>query len=471
MASSPESSLFAHVEAYLRDHDLLDAGQRVVVGISGGVDSMVLAAVLQRLGYRVQAAHINYGLRGTESDADEDVVRAWCGAQQPPIPVRVARCDPDAKAADERLSLQEAARQQRYAFMAQCAAEQDTDRVAVGHHRGDQAETLLLNLFRGSGVEGLAGMAPRRPLQDDPPIDLVRPLLTASRSAIEAYAQAQGLPWRTDASNRAIKYDRNTIRHRILPVIEAHFEGARARIAQTADLVRAYRTETVEPALETYFNRCATATDAGGVLDTAALRALPAVWRRRVLLEALTRWMAGAPYQGAFAEEIEALLTAQVGRRVEVSSGTIWRERGALRFVNHAVPALAQPRSVPFGEEVVLPHGTLQVERVEEPPEPLGAEAPDTVYADAHAVQGPLAVRTWQNGDRFQPLGMTHTKKISDFLTDEQVPPHRRQGVLVLRDRERIVWVVGHRLAHPVRIRPDTTAVLRMHFEPAAGTG
>lgn len=471
MAPSPESSLLARVEVDLREHDLLDAGQRVVVGMSGGVDSMVLADVLRRLGYRVVAAHVNYGLRGAESDADEDTVRTWCAAQQPPVPVHVTRCDPEAKAADEGRSLQEAARQQRYAFMARCAAEEGTDRVAVGHHQGDQAETLLLNLFRGSGVEGLAGMAPRRPLRNDASIDLVRPLLGGARAAIEAYAQAQDLPWRTDASNRAIKYDRNTIRHRIMPVIEAHFEGAGERIARAADLVRAYRAETFEPALEMHFSRCATATDSGGVLDTAALRALPVVWQRRVILEALARWMADAPYHATFAEEVENLLEAQVGRRIEIAAGTIWRERGALRFVDQAPPALPSARPVPIGEDVALPSGTLRVEPVEALPPSFKQEAPLTVYADACALQEPIEVRPWRDGDRFQPLGMTHTKKISDLLTDEHVPPHRRRGVLVLLDRARIVWVVGHRLAHPVRIRPDTTEAIRMTFEPPAERG
>lgn len=465
MASSSPSSFCARIDAFIRDHDLLAPEQQVVVGISGGVDSMALADVLVRLGYGVIAAHVNYGLRGAASDADEAAIRTWCASQRPAIPVHVAYRDPDAKAAEEQLSMQEAAREQRYAFMTQCAAETGTDRVAVGHHRGDQAETLLLNLFRGSGVEGLAGMAPRRPLADEPSIALVRPLLGTARSAIEAYAQDRALPWRTDLSNEAIKYDRNVIRNQVLPVIEAHFDDAGERIAQAADLVRAYRTHTVEPALAAHFARCGTVTETGGTLDCAALRALPDVWRQRIILEAVKRWLPGAPYHAAFADEVEQLIDAQVGRRVEARPGTVWRERGLLRFMDSTEPPSVEARPVPFGEAVVLPQGTVQIDRLRHPPDSLSAGAPDTVYADAQALRRPLSVRTWRAGDRFQPLGMTHSKKISDFLTDERVPPHLRRGVLVVEDRRRIVWVVGYRLAHPVRVQRATQAVVRMRME------
>lgn len=468
MASSPSSSFRARIDTYIREHDLLTPGQQVVVGMSGGVDSMVLADVLVQLGYTVIAAHVNYGLRGAASEADEAAIRTWCANQRPALPVQVAHCDPDTKAAEEQLSRQEAAREQRYAFMAQCAGEVGADRVAVGHHRGDQAETLLLNLFRGSGVEGLAGMAPRRRLASDPSIALVRPLLGVARSAIEAYARDRALPWRTDLSNQAIKYDRNVIRNRVLPEIEAHFDGAGERIAHAADLVRAYRTHTLEPALDTRFARCGTATETGGTLDCAALRALPDVWRRRIILEAMKRWLPGAPYHTAFANEIEQLMDVQVGRRVEAGAGMIWRERGVLRFVESAAPSPVEARPVPFGEAVALPQGTLRVDRLRRPPDSLRAEAPDTAYADAQALREPLTVRTWRDGDRFQPLGMRHAKKISDFLTDERVPPHRRRQVLVVEDPCRIVWVVGHRLAHPVRVRPTTQAVVRMRMERAS---
>lgn len=465
---SSSSTLLTRVDHFIQGHELLRPGQRVVVGVSGGVDSMVLAHGLHRLGYAVVGVHVNYGLRGEASDADEEFVRRWGESLDPPVPLHVERVDPKAAARASGASVQEVARQQRYAFMARCAAACDTDRVAVGHHRDDQAETLLLNLFRGSGLEGLGGMAPRRPMECGPDVTLVRPLLGVTRASIEAYAKAHGVEWRSDASNETLTYDRNTIRHRILPVIESQFSGATDRIAGAAGRVRAYLAHTFEPELEARFTRCTAEAAWGGALVVTALHNEPSIWRRRLVLEALQRWFGDAPYTAAVAQEIDALLDAQVGRRVEVGAGTIWRERDVLRFVPagaEPIPVEAQP--IPMESSVELPQGTLRVDVLDDVPDQLDAGAPHTVYVDNEALSGELTVRTWQAGDRFQPLGMRHSKLVSDFLTDEQVPPHERAGVLVLCDDTRIVWVVGHRIAHPVRIRPGTERVVQLSFQPA----
>jgi tRNA(Ile)-lysidine synthase len=466
---SSSAAFLSRVDHYIDDHRLLDPGQRVIVGISGGVDSIVLTHVLRRLGYDVVGAHVNYGLRGDASDADEAFVRRWMSHQDSPLPFEVAQRDPKARAGATGESLQEAARHQRYAFFAECAEAYDTDHVAVAHHRDDQAETLLLNLFRGSGMEGLGAMAPRRPIDSGRPIQVVRPLLSESRAAITAYAETNDLAWRTDASNASPQYDRNVLRHRILPVIEKHFEGATDRMAATANHVRQYLNETFDPELRVRFNRCA--TDEGGRGETLGVEALhnePSVWRRRILLHALRQWLPKAPHTAAFAHEIDALLDAQVGRRVEIRAGRVWRERGVLRFVPSCVTAQqieAQPVRVRMPTR--LPHGVLHVDPIKSIPAQLDGRA-WTEFIDAGAVEEPLSARTWQEGDRFQPLGMEHTKLVSDFLTDERVPPHQRAEQLVVCDASRIVWVVGHRIAHPVRVRPDTEHVLRLHFEPSS---
>lgn len=467
MASSP-SSLLTRVDRYISEQNLLASGQRVVVGVSGGIDSVVLAHLLHRLGYDLVVAHVNYGLRAA-ADNDAAFVRQWAASLDPPVPVYVTSCDPEERAAADSTSVQAAARAQRYAFMAECAAVAGTDRVAVAHHRDDQAETLLLNLFRGSGVEGLAGMPPQRPMVDDPSVMLVRPLLDVPRAAIEACAREERLSWREDASNASLDYDRNVLRHRVLPVIEEHFEGATGRMAQSAAHVQAYLEDTFRPVLEERFARCAASTARGGRLALDALRQEPPVWRRRLVLEALRRWLDDAPYTSEVAHAVEALLDVQVGRRVDFAAGIVWRERDALQVVRaDAVPPPIDPTPVSLEEPVPVPTGTLRVNRVNAVPDDLGAGAPNVVYADADACTGGFTVRLWETGDRFQPLGMAHTKAVSDFLTDEQVPPHRRAEVLVLCDATRIVWVVGHRLAHPARIRPSTEHALRFAFVPAS---
>lgn len=356
----------------------------------------------------------------------------------------------------------------RYEALADHAADINAAAVATGHHRDDQTETVLLNLLRGSGPEGLAGMPPSRSLTAEADLPLVRPLLGVSRSEIQAYAEEHGIPWRDDPSNRDLSYDRVVVRTELLPLIEEHFDGASATVARAARLMREYVDHTVTPALEERLKQCYVDRKAGGALQLDPLRTEPAVWRRRLILAALERALPEAPQTAAFAREVAGLIDAQVGRRVETGSGTIWRERETLCFV----PAAAAPDPVwppipvPWGEDVPLPGGTLRIDPLDTVPASLDAGSSNVEYVDADRLVDPLAVRTWREGDRFQPLGLDGTKLVGDLLTDAQVPPHRRPGVYVLTTDEHPAWVVGHRLDHRMRVRPSTDRVARLTWDP-----
>ncbi len=464
-ANRPSGAILEAVDRFIQQHELLAAGERVLVGLSGGVDSVVLVHVLRRLGYDPVAAHVNYGLRGGEADADEAFVREWCNQFDPPVPLDVAVLDAEAHAEAHDQSVQAAARTLRYRYFAERAKAHQITRVAVAHHRDDQAETLLLNLFRGSGLAGLAGMPPTRPLADDVARTLVRPMLAVRRAAIEAYAETNDVPWRTDASNWSRSYRRSRVRHDLLPAIEDAFEGATENIAAAATRIRDYLSTTQDPELIRRFDRVAGPAEGGGTLSVERLAEMSSVWRQRIILEALRRWGPEAPQRASVAAAVEELLEAQVGRRVELGGALIWRERHQLRVVAGAsAPDRVSPQRLSWGEPVDLPGGTLRVERLPEAPYHLDSGTPAVAFVDANTLTDPLLVRSWQPGDRFQPLGMEGTKRISDFLTDEQVPPHARAQVLVLCSGDRIVWVVGHRLDHRMRVRPETTTVARLAY-------
>ncbi|PQJ33736.1 tRNA lysidine(34) synthetase TilS [Salinibacter sp. 10B] len=455
------------IAEYIRRHELLTDGARVLVGVSGGPDSMVCLAVLHQLGYDVHALHVNYGLR-PGATADASLVQDWCGAHSPPIPLCVKSLDAEVRAEQKDESLQEAARTLRYDAMGRRANEIGAKVVAVGHHRDDQAETLLLNLVRGAGPEGLAGMPPSRPMNANASVRLVRPLLDVSRDEIEAFAEREDLPWRDDPSNQDSDYDRAVMRMEILPLLQKNFPGATDSIAQAAGLMREYVEETITPILQAHWEDCYQERDIGGTLQLAPLRERAPVWQRRLLLKALHEMLPGAPQSSAVAKELVALVDAQVGRRVEFGGGTVWRERSVLWFVpeERQPEPVHPPVPVPWGEDVPLPGGVLRIDPLDAPPETLDTGDPNVVYADANRLVDPLSVGTWQDGDRLQPLGMEGTRLVSDLLTDAKIPSHRRDSVYLLTTDEHPAWLVGHRLDHRVRVRSDTTHIARLTWHP-----
>ncbi len=457
------SSFLEDVQHFIEANGLLPSGARVLVGLSGGVDSVVLLHVLKRLGYEVAAAHVNYGLRGEASAGDEVFVRALC--EQREIPCFVRQVEARAVADETGRSIQETARDLRFPFFLETIQAENVDFVALGHHRDDQAETVLLNLFRGSGLEGLAGMPARRPLAPGSGVVLVRPLLGVLRAEIKAFAEAEKLAWREDESNRSLAYRRSALREAVLPLLAEHFgEAVVENVARAAGHVRAYLDDAFS--LGELFDTCRVKREVGGALNVQNVRVLPPVWRRRLILEALRRWLPGAPYRAALAEEIERLLEAQPGRRVEVKTGTVWRERGTLLFLPPGQATAETAHAVLPGETVELAQGSLRVDLVQKRPVDLSDGAPFAIIVDADRLRFPLALRPWQPGDVFRPFGGRGSRKVSDFLTDEKVPPHDKGARLVLLSKEEIVWVVGFRFGHAFRVRPETARFAKITFIP-----
>lgn len=516
------------VRAFIGEHALIDAGSAVVVGLSGGVDSIVLAEMLHRLEFDVTALHVNYRLRGRESDEDERFVRSFC--QKRGLELFVESFDTEAVAKQRGTSIQETARDLRYEVLDRCAREAGVRHAAVAHHRDDQAETVLLNLFRGTGPEGLAGMRLSRPVFDDSGVRLVRPLLCLRRREIEEYAKGRGLAWREDASNAKPAYRRSALRGHVVPAIEAHFGAAATEnIVRSAELVRAYvdgqllvdvrsafaaaathdeRTSSddcaaADEATETSdeASACAVMASSGematptGQLDVAVLRHLEPALRGRVVLEAIRRWLPRLGATRAVVDEIESLLDSQPGRRLVHPSGVIWRERDRLLFManrSEGEEAGSQPgaagrngihpqenyttaledRTLVLKEDhpVTTTDGVVEVALNVPPPENVMQVPSNEEYVDADRLAEPLTVRRWRPGDRFTPLGMSRPKKVSDFLTDEKVPPHRRAEVLVVQAKDEIVWVVGYRISDAARLRQDTRRIARLRFHPAKNT-
>jgi tRNA(Ile)-lysidine synthase len=468
--------------------EMLPPGQTVVIGVSGGPDSTALLHALAalRAEFRIGlvAAHLNHGFRGAEADADADAVAALAARLN--VACRIERADVPAMRRRLHLSAQEAARNARHAFLRRVAAEAGAERIALAHTRDDRVETVLLNLLRGTGMEGLSGFAPIS-------LPILRPLFDASRAQVEAYCAAHALAPRQDSSNASLDYRRNRIRTELLPYLTAYYnEKARDAILRMADLAAADNRVLEEAAAEAFARAASLVTDSEVVLEADALGRLPLALQRRVLRRAIAR--VRGHLQNIGREILERVLEAgaqsEVGKPLQIAlpaaeTGTVRLlcTKTAVRIVREA--ARAEP--LPWQQELAVPGETsllragFSVEarlcgtRAEaaalaadvSPLQPMGAARayPGPSYACfARAdVTLPILARSWQPGDRMRPRGLGGSKKLQDLFTDRKVPAAQRVQMPVCVEaggQGRILWVVGLAL--------DERA-LRLEGTPPAG--
>jgi len=479
----------ARVDAALRatiralQADAAPRGSTVLVGVSGGQDSLCLAHALWRLqavhGWALHVVHVDHGIR-LEARAEAEYVAATCGAWG--LPISVVRADVPAYRARERLNVQEAARYARYQAFARQAAARGAASVAVAHTADDVAETLLLHLVRGAGLDGLAAMPlvqalPRAalgPPLDAPPLPaalrVLRPLLAVARADTAAYCAEQGL---RPVGEPPGHYRRDRVREELLPALERYNPRVRHALAATATALVEERA-ALDAWTRALLERLP--RGAGQVrIPLAEWRALPPAMRKRLLrAAALALGGAGARLGERQLAAALRLADGQAGRGLDLPAGLrLEREPDALRLRLRRAPdhTLAGEWALPVPGSVALPGiGTLRAERCPAPPPTaLAATPPTECWLDAAAVAGPLWVRGRRPGDRFQPLGMAHEKRLQDFLVDARVPRAARARLPLVLTGERIAWVVGQRIADWARVRPDSTGALHLAFEPASG--
>jgi tRNA(Ile)-lysidine synthase len=458
------------------------AGATVLVGVSGGQDSLCLAHALWRLradhGWALQVLHVDHGIR-PEARNEGAHVAAVCGAWG--LPVTVVRPDVPAYRARERLNVQEAARYARYQVFARQADALGAAGVAVAHTADDVAETLLLHLLRGAGLDGLAAMPltqalPRAalgpPLDDAPlpsAVRVFRPLLAVARADTAAYCAEHALQ---PVGEPPGHYRRDRVRHELLPALERYNPAVRRALAATAAALAEERA-ALDAWTAVLLERLP--QDAESVtIPLAEWRALPAAMRQR-LLRAAALLLGGTAARLGQRQLAGALRLAdgQAGRGIDLPAGLrLEREPDGLRLCRRGEPvsALGNSRELPVPGSVTLPGiGTLRAERCSAPPPTLAAVPPTQCWLDAGAVPDPLIVRGRRPGDRFQPLGMAEEKRLQDFLVDARVPRAARARLPLVVAGDRIAWVVGQRIADWARVRPDSTAVMHLVFEPASG--
>ena len=430
---------------FIEQHKLLSKDKKYIVALSGGADSVCLLLVLQRLGYDVEAAHCNFKLRGEEADRDEQFCIELCKKHD--IKIHLVHFDTNFYAISHKISIEMAARELRYSYFENLIRDIGADAVCVAHHQNDCAETVILNLVRGTGIQGLAGIQPKRD-------NIVRPLLCVSRDEIEAFLAREGQDFITDSTNLDDLYVRNKIRLNIIPMMEKINPAAVQNIVKTA--IRLSEANKVfNHSIEEASMRVSDSTAEGLVIDIEKLR--KEVSTEYTLFNILKNY-------GFNPDQIEAIdsnLEAPTGTIYLSESHQLLFDRGKIIVTerSNSATSLKIPET---GKYVFGDKGeTLKVELKTIDSTFTISKDKNIATLDARNIWFPLIFRNVRNGDRFVPFGMKGSKLVSDYLTDRHRSLNEKRSQMVVEDADgRIIWLAGERTDNRFRVDAATTEVL-----------
>jgi tRNA(Ile)-lysidine synthase len=457
--------LFDRVKRTIDHYHLLNQGDRLVVGVSAGVDSMVLLHFLnacrQIFDLSLVVAHVNHGLRPDESEKEAAFVQEECERLRLPFEYGTFNTKEFQKV--RKFSLQEAARRLRFLFFEQVRQKYDAQKIALGHQADDQVETVLLRLMRGTGLQGLKGILPIREGK------VIRPLLEVWRHEIEAFAVKSNIPFRVDSSNLREDYLRNRLRLSLIPLLEREYQpNFKETLLRTSTILREENDYLEKEAEKVYQNMVEGKADAL-TFQYPVYRSLHPAIQWRVVQKML---------RTVYGEEREDLEISQTFKRLKQPPPSFVLEfpLGICMEKKYEAISLGKKKMEtipPFEVEIVSPGRTfikeIGREVVTEEMDVEGQSgmprvSPETVLLDYQALRFPLRIRNFRPGDRFQPLGVKGSQKLKEFFIDHKIPRFERSKIPLLISGERIVWVVGHRIDECVRISEATKRILKVNL-------
>lgn len=481
MGKSPD--FVKYLAEAIDSEKVLPAEGRLVVGVSGGADSVALLHGMHELNrargfpWKIHIAHLHHGIRGSAADEDAQFVRDLAG--QLDLPVTVEQADVPGLAKTKRQSIEEAARDVRYAFFERICLHTESRTIVLAHHADDNAETVLHRILRGTGLRGLAGIAPVRTLSPGSDIMVVRPLLKLHREQIVGFLQGRQLQWREDHTNTQTSLTRNRIRHEVLPMLESKINKqvreALIRLAEQARLTDGYLAETAQRTLETLM---ISRTDCELTLNLTALLKRSKVIRAELVRQAFL-WLRVGEQQIDRRHVMAVLRLAELGgnnKRINLPGRLVVARRydrlvfslpngnapsEELTAVSVKVPGrtILRRRGI-WLETQVLPFEMQILQHVKEKVDSW------TECVDSDQISYPLVVRPKKPGDRFWPLGGPGSKKLSDFFSERKIDMQDREKVAVVCDQLGPIWIMGMRIDERVKLRRHTCRVLQMTAKP-----
>lgn len=429
---------------FISQKNLCTSKDKILLAVSGGMDSMVMMHLFRECNFHISVAHVNFQLRGNESDGDELFVKKY--SQGFSIPFYSKRFSTTKYAEENSLSMQMAARDLRYGWFDELIREHQFDFIATAHHLNDSIETTLLNLVRGSGLEGFDGIAPKNK-------KIIRPLLFATRQQIETYAKENKINWREDSSNATDHYQRNYIRHKIVPLLKELNPSLENSYKDSVDKISG-ADELMSIGIGYWREKFETRKNDQVHLDKEGLQNVKnpegLLWNLikhfgfnldqcRQIVKSLN----GQPGKKFFSSEFELIIDRNhlIISKLETEMPEVLIEKGK-----------TEVHSGKFTLKI------LETGRVEI------LKSPSMAFLDASKLSYPLKWRKWKTGDYFHPLGMPHKKKLSDFFIDHKISTADKETITVLESENKIVWVVGHRLDDYFKITNSTKEVLMIEL-------
>jgi tRNA(Ile)-lysidine synthase len=428
---------------FISDNNLINQDERILLAVSGGIDSMIMAHLFQQTDFRTGIAHCNFCLRAGESDKDEELVRNFAAARN--IPFYTIRFETKSFAKKNGISIQMAARELRYTWFEKIRKENLFDKISVAHNLNDNIETLIINLIRGTGITGLTGMKPATNR-------IIRPILFATRQDIISYCNQNKIGYREDKSNSDTKYARNKIRHKVIPVLKEINPSIENTLNETAE-----RFSGINEIVSDYISMIrASVSEQKGEFNIFNISLLSTYLHNKTILFELFRQYS---VTNVMINDLIAVVNGRTGGRLITGTHRIIKNRKELIISQEnnknksssEIRNIDELRKVPFIESV---------QSLDITPD-FGIPGENWVAClDAEKIEFPLVIRKWEAGDYFYPLGMNQKKKLSDYFIDKKYSGFDKENILILESGGQIIWIIGDRIDNRFRINKSSKKAL-----------